>query len=111
MDVKDFDFQSINHLSLQDGLATLSMLTVQSIIMAINSFAKYPNKILVSGGGRNNKFIIDNIKKNIKSPILLIDEFDFDGDLDTLPSNLENEDQWILAEFSNLLEKAKIGYS
>ena len=38
-------------------------------------------------------------------------QFDFDGDLDTLPSNLEDEDQWILAEFSNLLEKAKIGYS
>lgn len=37
-------------------------------------------------------------------------QFDFDGDLDTVPSNLENEDRWILAEFSNLLEKAKIGY-
>ena len=80
LDVKDFDFQSINQLSLQDGLATLSMLTVESIIMAINSFEKYPNKILVSGGGRKNKFIFNNIKKNIKSSILLIDEFNFDGD-------------------------------
>jgi len=38
-------------------------------------------------------------------------QFDFDGDLDNVPDNLENEDKWILAEFSDLLEKAKIGYS
>ena len=38
-------------------------------------------------------------------------QFDFDGDLDTVPDDLENEDKWILAEFSDLLEKAKVGYS
>ena len=38
-------------------------------------------------------------------------QFDFDGDLDSVPDNLENEDQWILAEFSDLLAKAKVGYS
>jgi len=38
-------------------------------------------------------------------------QFDFDGDLDKVPDSLENEDQWILAEFSDLLEKARVGYS
>ena len=38
-------------------------------------------------------------------------QFDFDGDIDSVPDNLENEDQWILAEFSDLLAKAKVGYS
>ncbi len=38
-------------------------------------------------------------------------QFDFDGDVDSVPDNLENEDKWILAEFSELLDKAKIGYS
>ena len=38
-------------------------------------------------------------------------QFEFDGDLDTIPDDLENEDKWILAEFSDLLEKAKAGYS
>ena len=38
-------------------------------------------------------------------------QFDFDADLDEIPDNLENEDKWILAEFSDLLEKAKKGYS
>jgi len=38
-------------------------------------------------------------------------QFDFDGDLDKVPDSLENEDQWILAEFSDLLGKARVGYS
>ena len=38
-------------------------------------------------------------------------QFEVDGDLDTIPDHLENEDKWILAEFSDLLEKAKTGYS
>ena len=38
-------------------------------------------------------------------------QFDFDADLDEIPDNLENEDKWILAEFTDLLEKAKTGYS
>ena len=38
-------------------------------------------------------------------------QFEFDGDLDTIPDDLENEDKWILAEFSDLLQKAKTGYS
>lgn len=38
-------------------------------------------------------------------------QFDFEADLDEIPDNLENEDKWILAEFSDLLEKAKKGYS
>ena len=38
-------------------------------------------------------------------------QFEFDGDLDTIPDDLENEDKWILAEFSDLLDKAKTGYS
>ena len=38
-------------------------------------------------------------------------QFDFDADLDEIPDNLENEDKWILAEFTDLLDKAKKGYS
>ena len=80
LDVKDFNLNDLSQLSLEDGCATLSMLTVESICMAINSFNTTPNKILFSGGGRKNDFIITNIKKIIKESIHLIDEFNFDGD-------------------------------
>jgi anhydro-N-acetylmuramic acid kinase len=78
--VKDFNLNDLSKLSLEDGCATLSMFTVKSICMAINSFSIIPNKILFSGGGRKNDFIITNIKKIIKESIYLIDEFNFDGD-------------------------------
>jgi len=80
LDVKDFNLNDLSKLSLKDGCATLSMLTIKTICMAINSFAKVPNVILFSGGGRKNDFIIENIKKRIKKPVYLIDEFNFNGD-------------------------------
>jgi len=80
LDVKDFNLNDLSKSSLEDGCATLSMFTVKSICMAINSFSITPNKILFSGGGRKNDFIITNIKKIIKESIHLIDEFNFDGD-------------------------------
>ena len=80
LDVKYFNLKYLNGLSLEDGCATLSMLTIKSICNVISNFSKYPNTILISGGGRKNRFIIDNMKKKLNSPISLIDEFNFNGD-------------------------------
>ena len=80
LDVKDFNLQNLNKLSLKDGCATLSMLTARSICIALNSFKKKPNLVLISGGGRKNKYIIDNIKKKFTGSVKLIDDFSFNGD-------------------------------
>ena len=77
LDIKDFNLNYVNNLSLEDGCSTLSMFTVNSICLAINNFKNYPNIILFSGGGRKNKFIIENIKKKVRIPVHLIDEFNF----------------------------------
>ena len=80
LDVRDFNVHNLNKLSLEDGCATLSMLTVKSICMALNSFEKKPNLVLLSGGGRKNKYIVNNIKKKFTGSIKLIDDFNFNGD-------------------------------
>ena len=80
LDVKDFNLQNLNKLSLEDGCATLSKLTAKSICLALNSFNEKPNLVLLSGGGRKNKYIIDNIKKKFTGSIKLIDDFNFNGD-------------------------------
>jgi len=80
LDVRDFSLENLNELSLEDGSATLSMLTVESICMAINSFKNLPQKVFFAGGGRKNKFIFENIKKKIKCSIFLIDQFNINGD-------------------------------
>jgi len=80
LDVKDFNLNNLKKISLEDGCATLSMLTVVSICKSIKSLNIEPKKIFFCGGGRKNKFIIENIKKILKKPIKLIDEFNFNGD-------------------------------
>ena len=80
LDIKDLNLQSIKNLSLEDGCATLSMLTVETICHAIKNLDKIPNTIFFTGGGRKNKFVIECIKKILNKSIHLIDEFNFDGD-------------------------------
>jgi len=42
-------------LSLEDGAATLTMMSVAAIALAVRSFDKKPEKIYLTGGGRRNK--------------------------------------------------------
>ena len=80
LDLKDFNLSEYKNLSLKDSLATLSMLTVRSICLAINQFNTYPKLVIISGGGRKNKFIFNNIKKLLSCPTFTIDKFNYDGD-------------------------------
>ena len=80
LDIKDFNLHIINKLSLQDGCATLAMGTAKSICMAVNNFKHIPNLTLISGGGRKNKYIVKNIKKNFNGKVALIDNFNLNGD-------------------------------
>jgi len=80
LDVKDFYIKDLERLSLEDGCATLSMLTAETICLGINSFNNKVNTIIISGGGRKNDFIIDNIKKILNRSVHLIDEYNFNGD-------------------------------
>jgi len=80
LDVKSLKVKNLNKLKLKDGCSTLSMLTVETICLSIKNFKKTPKIILFSGGGRKNKFIIENIKKRVKCKVSLIDEYDFNGD-------------------------------
>ena len=52
LDVKNFNLKKLNKLSFRDGCATLSMITVSSICLAVKSLKKVPHTILISGGGR-----------------------------------------------------------
>ena len=80
LDIKDLNIQNLNTLNLEDGCATLAMLTVRSICIALNNFKNCPNLILVSGGGRKNQYIFDNISKKFQNSVKLIDDFNFNGD-------------------------------
>jgi len=80
LDVKDFNLKYLNKLNFKDGCSTLSMVTIKSICLGIKKLRKIPSTILVSGGGRKNKFIINNLKKLLNTSVDIIEKYNFNGD-------------------------------
>ena len=85
-DTRDFSLGFVRGLNLEDGAATLTDYTVKVIITNLLNFLSKDKekkwKILICGGGRKNKFLIESIKKEIVKnfSIQLIDDYDVDGD-------------------------------
>ncbi|MDC0937739.1 anhydro-N-acetylmuramic acid kinase [Pelagibacteraceae bacterium] len=85
-DVNDFDVSFARGLSLEDGAATLTDLTARIIGTALFSLLSNVSnkfwKILVCGGGRKNKVLIEKIKENTLKNILIqsIDDYGINGD-------------------------------
>ena len=85
LDIKDFDIFFAKGLSLEDGAATITEFTAKLIAdgMAYAQTKSKSNKNnwLVCGGGRKNKYLLEEIEKNFeKINIKLIDEYEIDGD-------------------------------
>ena len=76
----------VKNLSLEDGAATLTNFTGkiinQSLLKLLKDLTSSPWKILISGGGRKNKYLIKEIKKIklIYSNFQLVDDYGVDGD-------------------------------
>jgi anhydro-N-acetylmuramic acid kinase len=85
-DINDFDVSFARGLSLEDGAATLTDFTAGIIGSALSSLFTNGSikfmKVLVSGGGRKNKVLIEKIKKITlkKIKIQSIDNYNIDGD-------------------------------
>jgi len=80
LDIKDYNLNYISELNFRDGCATLSMLTIETILAALKKIDKNPTLILISGGGRKNKFIFSNLKKKLNIPVDVIEKINFNGD-------------------------------
>tara|TARA_B100000029_G_scaffold170411_1_gene166700 strand:- start:8199 stop:9251 length:1053 start_codon:yes stop_codon:yes gene_type:complete len=80
-DTNDFDISLVKDLSLKDGAATLTYYTANILFsyFLTNKKIKIKEKIVLCGGGRKNKFLIDIIKNHNKE-VKLIDEYGINGD-------------------------------
>ena len=79
MDVKDFDIFFAKGLSLENGAATITEFTGKLIAEGMNLVSG--NQWLVCGGGRKNKYLLEQIKNNFKQiEINPIDQYEVDGD-------------------------------
>ena len=93
LDIKDFDISFARGLSLEEGAATITKFTAEIIILSLEKLLiknKYcygdegPN-IVVSGGGRKNKYLMSLLKNLSKKAIRYksfetIDKHNIDGD-------------------------------
>ncbi len=79
-DVKDFDLSFVRGLSLEDGAATLTEYTSKILTTRLINTLVGEKSIVITGGGRKNKFLIKSIREKMKVPVLLIDDYGLDGD-------------------------------
>jgi len=80
-DVGDYDYSFANALSLEDGAATITEYSSEIYSHFINKLMNnYPKAVIVCGGGRKNKFLMESFKKKIKCSLIKIDDFSIDGD-------------------------------
>ena len=80
LDVNDFDISGVRGLKTGEAVATLSELTVRSIIKAVDDVKNNAKKIILCGGGRKNKYFLNRIENLLKLPAIDINQFDIDGD-------------------------------
>tara|TARA_Y100001958_G_scaffold155441_1_gene146115 strand:+ start:580 stop:1698 length:1119 start_codon:yes stop_codon:yes gene_type:complete len=85
-DTNDFDISFIRGLSLEDGVKTLTDFTAsiigQELSLALKESKEKIQKILLCGGGRKNKILVEKIE-NYLTPNLklqLIDDYKINGD-------------------------------
>ena len=68
-------------MSLEDGTATLTEYTSEILQDYLKIYFNGTNEnILITGGGRKNKFLVKSIEEKINIPIKLVDDFGIDGD-------------------------------
>ena len=85
LDINDFNLSLVKNLSLEDGAATLTELTAVNILEFAEFYVAIEKTILIlCGGGRKNKFLIERMKKYgdqyFKGRLKMIDEFGINGD-------------------------------
>ena len=79
-DINEFDINFVKGLDFEDAVATLTYFTAFIISENIKRNIKHNPEIIICGGGRKNKTLINHLKKLLISKINLIDDFNFDGD-------------------------------
>ena len=78
-DKKDFNYSFIKSLNFEDAMATLTHFTAKIISNFLNNNHQI-SKVVLCGGGRKNKTLINHIKDLTSKDINDINDFGIDGD-------------------------------
>ena len=80
LDRYDFNLQAIEGLSFEDGLATLSAFTLQSLLAGIDLIGAKPKTVVLAGGGRHNLHLVRQITAALSpAKVVLAEDIDWRG--------------------------------
>ena len=72
--------QAVQSLSDEDGAATLTRFTVESVAAALRHVPRRPVRWLVTGGGRLNGAIMRGLADAVQAPVEPVEAAGWDGD-------------------------------
>ena len=80
LDRDDFQEAMPTGLSLEDGAATLTEMTVAAVMAGTQYFPEAAREWLVTGGGRHNPSLMEALQRRLKVPVRAVEAVGFDGD-------------------------------
>lgn len=78
----DFDVMSeMEHMSLEDGAATLCAFTALSVKRSLSQLGRRPDRVIVCGGGRHNRTIMTLLSVEIGCPVWPAERVGWNADM------------------------------
>ncbi len=79
LDRNAFNYEFLNGMSTEDGVATLSAIIAEAVKCGINLLPSVPRQLFVCGGGRKNKFIMKYLEDLLKIEVRTIEHIIISG--------------------------------
>jgi anhydro-N-acetylmuramic acid kinase len=80
LDRLDFGMDAVEGLPAADGAATLTAFTAAGIARAREHFPEPPAIWVVCGGGRHNRFLMDELRRRVNAKVAAAEDMGWDGD-------------------------------
>jgi anhydro-N-acetylmuramic acid kinase len=80
LDRFDFSLDRLVAVSLEDAAATLTAFTAEAVWRGLQACSEVPLRLVVTGGGRLNPALMDEIRTRCALPVLTAEDADWRGD-------------------------------
>ena len=80
LDRNEFDWTPVSRLSIADGATTLCAFTAEAVARSIQIIPEPPEIWLVTGGGRHNLAMMQELKNRLEAPVKSVDDIGWKGD-------------------------------
>jgi anhydro-N-acetylmuramic acid kinase len=80
LDRNNWNIKAVEHLSTEDGVATLSAFTVAAVKESLKLLPQNPVHWCVAGGGRYNQFMMEELQKSLIVPVTAVEKCGWNGD-------------------------------